>query len=330
VRFPAAWCLLACLATASYGQDEGDLTAKVRMLPAIGPGLRSVRVGPDGAVYVLTSPASSLSVYDKDGKLLRNVPSYADNAGPRSPELRTIQYGEDMDVDSNGTVYVADRAANAVKIWDAAGNARMAKVSAPLSLAALPDGEVAVTTLRDPHLVIVFDKNCRDVREFGDPEQISERADLNRFLSIGKLAADAQGHLFYAFSYTPEPTVRQYDRFGYAGLEMQYTAVDAAFEAQAMRREIQRQEKKNGAPVFKLILTAVGIDRERGEVWMAVGNTLMRFDKDGTRRGEYKIYTPDGARLEASIILVQKDSLIIGSDPLGIYVFERPDKKIAQ
>src|SRR5258707_13277228 len=105
-----------------------------------------------------------------------------------------------MDVDAAGTVYVADRAANAVKIWDAAGNARMAQVNAPLSVAALPDGEVAVSTLREPHLVIVFDKNRRDVREFGDPEALTDGADLNHFLSIGHLATDAQCPLFDSFA----------------------------------------------------------------------------------------------------------------------------------
>jgi len=38
--------------------------------------------------------------------------------------------------------------------------------------------------------------------------------------------------------------------------------------------------------------------------------------------------TPQGARLEGNTILVEQDRLIVGSDPLGIYEFERPDKKI--
>jgi hypothetical protein len=330
VKIPAALCLLACLASASLAQEEDELTAKARILPAIGPGLRSVRVGADGNTYVLTAPASYVSVFGKDGKLIRNVPSYAATSGPQSAELRVIRFGESMDVDASGTVYIADRAANAIKIWDAAGNARMAQVNAPLSVAALPDGEVAVATLREPHLVIVFDKNSRDVREFGDPEPLTDRTDLNRFLNIGELATDAQGHLFYGFAYTPEPTVRQYDRFGYAGLNVQYTALDAAPEAQAVRREILRQEKKNGEPVFKRVLNAVGVDRDSGEVWMAVSNNLLRFDKEGTRRAGYKLYTPQGARLEPNMIVVEKERLLIGSDPLGIYVFERPDKKTSQ
>ena len=330
MRIPAALCLFACLASASFAQEEDELTAKARILPTVGPGLRSVKAGADGNTYVLIAPANYVSVFGKNGKLVRNVPSYADGAGPPSPELRAIRFGESMDVDAAGTVYVADRAANAVKIWDAAGNARLAQVNAPLSVAALPDGEVAVATLREPHLVIVFDKNGRDVREFGDPEALTDRTDLNRFLNIGELATDVQGHLFYGFAYTPEPTVRQYDRFGYASLDVQYTAIDAAPEAQAIRREILRQEKKSGAPIFKRVLNAAGVDRDSGEVWMAVGNNLLRFDREGTRRAGYKLYTPEGARLEPNIILVEKDRLLIGSDPLGIYVFERPDKKIPQ
>ncbi len=334
VRIRARLCLaglcLAIWAGPASAQDEDQLTAKARLLPSIGPGLRAVRVGADGNLYVLTAPSSYVSVFGKDGKFVRNIPDYAETAGPASAELRAIRYGEDMDVDAAGTVYVADRGANAVKVWERNGNAHMGSVNAPISVAALPDGEAAVATLREPHLVMVFDKNGRDVREFGDPEPLTERLDLNRFLNIGQLATDAQGHLYYGFAYTPEPTVRQYDRFGYAGLDMQYTALEAAPEAQAVRREIQRQEKKGGTPVFKRVLTAVGVDRETGEVWMAVGNTLLRFDKDGTRRASYQLYTPGGARLEASIVLVEKDRLIVGNDPLGIYGFERPDKKISQ
>ena len=119
-----------------------------------------------------------------------------------------------------------------------------------MAVAALPEGEVAVGTLREPHLVIVFDKNGRDVREFGDPEPLSEREEYNRYLSSGELATDAQGHLFYAFTYLPEPTVRQYDRLGYAGQDIQYTALEAMPAAQAARKEIERQESKGKQPSF--------------------------------------------------------------------------------
>jgi hypothetical protein len=244
--------------------------------------------------------------------------------------LAAITFGEDLDVDAQGTVYVADRGANAVKIWDAKGNERVIRINGPISVAALPDGEVAVATVHEPHLVMVFDKNGRDVREFGDPEPISERPEVNRFLNIGMLATDGGGHLYYAFPYLPEATVRQYDRNGYGGQDIQYTGVDAWPAAQATRKEIERQEKRGDAPVFKRILTGVGVERASGEVWMALGDKLLHFDKEGNRRATYLIYTPEGARLEANTILIEQDRLIIGSDPLGIYEFERPDKKSQQ
>jgi hypothetical protein len=123
--------------------------------------------------------------------------------------------------------------------------------------------------------------------------------------------------------------VRQYDRNGYsAGPDVQYLALEAAPAAQAIRREIVRQEKHQKTPTFKRVLTGVGVDTANGEVWMAVGNTLLHFDKDGNRRASYQLYTPEGGRLEANTILVETDHLIIGGDPMGIYEFDRPEKKI--
>jgi hypothetical protein len=329
LRIAAALCLLACGAGCTFAQAEGELTAKARLFPGIGPGLRAVKRGSDGRTYVLASPAPGLVVFDAQGKQ-----AFAIASSPAADQTKgaAIVFGEDCDVDAEGRIYVADRGANAIRVLGPGGALlRSIPVASPLSIAALGEGEVAVATLRAPHLVIVFDKNGRDVREFGDPEQISEREDLNRFLNIGQLATDAQNHIYYAFAYTPEPTVRQYDRNGYGlGQDLQYTALEAASEAQAVRREIVRQEKHQKTPAFKRVLTAVGIDRSKGEVWIAVGNTLLRFDKEGNRRASYQLYTPEGARLEAKVILVEPDRLLIGSDPLGIYEFDRADKKNSQ
>jgi hypothetical protein len=319
-------CLLMVASCSVFAQEEGELTAGRRLLPGVGPGLKAVKLGTDGRTYVLASPSPGLAGYDTKGEqvlLIATAP-----AGSK-PGDGSIAFGEDFDVDAEGRIYIADRAANLIKVFSPEGTLlRSIPVNAPLSVAALPDAEVAVTTMREPHLVIVFDKNGRDVREFGDPEQITEREDLNRFLNVGRLCTDGQGHLYYAFAFTPEPTVRQYDRYGYAGLEVQYTALEAAPEAQAVRREIQRQEKRRNTPSFKRVLTAAAADPATGEVWMALQNTLLHFDKEGNRRGTYKLYTPEGARLEANTILIEKDHILIGSDPRGIYEFERIDKKI--
>ena len=327
MRVLAVLCLVACLAESLPAQGEGDLTARRRIFPGVGPGLRTVKQGMDGHLYVLASPSPGLLVFDAQGKQVLSVGAPGISAGANAGRA-PITFGEDCDADAEGKIYVADRGANLIRVFSRDGALlRSIAVRAPISIAALPEGEVAVSTLREPHLVIVFDKNGRVVREFGDPEPITEREELNRFLNIGQLATDALGHLFYAFAYLPEPTVRQYDRIGYAGQDIQYTALEAMPAAQAARKEIARQERRGDQPSSRRILTAVGVDRANGEVWIAMYNTLLHFDKEGNRRGSYQIYTPEGARLEANTILVEKGRLLIGSDPLGIYEFARPDKK---
>ena len=328
VRILALMCLLASAAGAAAAQDEGDLTARQRVFPGVGPGLRTVKRGADGRLYILASPAPGLLVFDAQGKQVLSIGELPGADASIKTGRALITFGEDCDGAADGKIYVADRGANLIQVFSPDGTLlRSIPMKAPIAVAALPEGEVAVGTLREPHLVIVFDKNGRDVREFGDPEPLAERAELNRFLNIGELATDAQGHLYYAFAYLPEPTVRQYDRQGYARQDIQYTALEAMPAAQAARKEIERQESKGKQPSFKRILTAVGVDRSNGEVWIALYNTLLHFDKEGNRRATYKIYTPQGARLEADTILVEQDRLMIGSDPLGIYEFDRPDKK---
>ena len=319
-------CLVGTLWAVPSEIDE-QLMAGRRVFSSIGPGLRAVRHGSDGRFYVLASPGTSVAVFEAKGTPLKKVPDYSQNAGPASPELRAIQFGEDMDVASNGTIYVADRGADQVKVWEQNGNAHAFRVTGLVSLAALPDGEVAVTTLQQSHLVTVYGSNGKVVREFGDPESFSSRPDLDRYANLGRVVSDPQGHVYYGFTYRPEPLVRQYDRFGYAGSFFEFVGVDAFPEAQAMRKEIEHQETRNAPPLLRPILTAFGVDPVGGDIWMGLHNTLVHFDKDGNRRSEYQVYTPSGARLEASVILVEEETLLIGSDPLGVYEFERPDRK---
>ena len=311
-------------------QFDGELTAAKRLYPEIGAGLRALKRAANGRTYVLDN--SGISVFDAHGKHLATIgeatvlgATEKRNAGGH------ISFGEDCDIDADGNIYVADRAANLVLIFSADGNlARSIAVNSPTAVASLSGGDIAVTTLRQPQLITVFDKQGHEIREFGELADISDNAEMNRYLNAGKLATDAQGHLYYAFVYLPEPTVRQYDRNGYAAQEIRYAELLAMPTAQAARKEIERQERKGKAPSFKPILTAVGVNRDTGEVWMALHNTLLRFDQEGNRMASYQLYTPEGARLDASSVVIDKDKILIGSDPLGVYEFERPDNKLKQ
>jgi hypothetical protein len=327
------FCLTFLSAISTAAQVDADMVAKRRLFAPVGPGLKQIREGADGKIYVLASPFPGLVVYSPEARRLLTMreasalPEAALAEAKASGEV-LVQYGEDCDVDSDGTIYVADRAANSVQVYSKeAKHLRTIHISAPLAVAVLPEGEVAVATMQQAALVSVFDKNGRLVREFGDAESLTDRKDLNRFLNIGELATDAQGHLYYGFQYFPEPTVRQFDRFGYAGGDLRYASLEVMQEAAAVRHEIEKQERRGDPPRFKQVMTAMGVDKTTGEVWIAMGSTLLRFDKEGNRRSMYRLYTPQNARLEANVILVEKDRLIIGGDPIGVYEFERLDVK---
>jgi hypothetical protein len=324
----AATCVLALALGSAASEVDEQLMARRRVFPSIGPGLRALRHGRDGKYYLLASPNVGIAVFDSQEKQLTVIgapqaSSVVDKAG-HPP----IAFGEDCDVDAQGSLYVADRGYNLVNVFSPAGALlRSMQFNSPISLVALPEGEVAVTAPRGLHLVTVFGPSGRVAREFGDPEQLSERSDLNRYVSIGRLASDPEGHIYYGYTYMPEPLVRQYDRFGFAKQDFQFTNIDAFSEARAARRAIERQEKRTEPPSLQRILTAFGVDPVSGDVWIALHNTLLHFDKDGNRRSEYQIYTKDGARIEANVLLVEEDRLLIGADPLGVYEFARPDRK---
>lgn len=326
-------CLLLSVAGVASAQVDADLVAKRRLFAPVGPGLKQIREDADGKIYVLASPSPGLVVYSPEARRLLSMreasglPAAALAEAKASGEI-LVEFGEDFDVDADGTIYIADRAANSIEVYSKEGrHLRAMPVTAPMAVAAMPEGEVAVGTLQRASLVTVFDKNGRLVREFGDPETLTERGDLNRFLNLGEMAGDGMGHVYYGFRYFPEPTVRMFDRFGYAGQDVRYTALDAFPEASAMRREIARQESRGETPRFRAVMTALGVDKQTGEVWIGIGNLLLRFDKEGNRRATFRLYTPTNARLEAVAMVVEKDRLIIGGDPIGIYEFERLDKK---
>jgi hypothetical protein len=336
-RFVAA-SLLVCLVAAisliaNAAPVDDDLMALRRLFPTIGPGLRSLRRGADGKYYVLASPNTGLAIFDANGKQLSVI-----GAPPAAPVANkagrsALAFGEDCDVDKQGNMYVADGGYNLITVFSPDGTQlRSIPVNGPVSVAALPEGEVAVTTSRQSRLITVYGPDGRVAREFGTPEDVSSREDLNRYLNLGRVMSDPKGRIYYGYTYLPEPLVRQYDRFGFAGLDFEFTGLDAFPEASALRKEIVRQEKReekraDAAPSFRPVLTAFGVDPVSGDVWMALHNTLLHFDKDGIRQSEYQIYTKDGARIEANVILVEENRLLIGSDPLGVYEFERPDKK---
>lgn len=329
IRLGAAVCLLAGAAAGAFAQDDIELTAKGKLFPWVGAGLRAVKRDAVGRYYVLASPAPGLTVFDAAGQTLLQIPSGQPSADPAKPKP-PILFGEDCDVDAEGRIYVSDRGADAVKIFSPQGELlRAIPAPAPLSLAILPGGEVAVSTARGPHLVTVFNSSGRVAREFGSAEDIASRPDLNRFLNSGHIVRDSHDLLYYAFDYLPEPTVRQFDSNGYSRTQIELSTLAVLPRAQATRREIERLERRGETPRLRRVITAVGVDPESHEVWIALENVLFRFNREGNLDVSYRLFSPEGARVEATAILVEPTRLLIGADPGGVYEFARPDKRDA-
>ncbi|HEV2615941.1 MAG TPA: hypothetical protein VGU63_04940 [Candidatus Acidoferrales bacterium] len=319
----AAFVLFAPGISRAQDDMEIEITARARLFPDIGPGIKAVRRDAAGRYYFLSTVDPVVRVYTADNTFLGQIPTNATGAA-------AIVYGEDMDVDASGRVYVSDRGANAVKIYSHEGKLALSiPVTAPTSVVALPSGEIAVAGLKSGELVTVYDAAGKDLREFGDISDLAEHQQLNRMLNIGRLADDPANHIYYAFSYLPEPTVRKYDAYGYSAYQISLKTIDIYPTAQAVRRAIYRLDQQNIAPQLQKVINAIGVDPATQEVWVALGDDLMKFDKDGNRTEKYRTLTTSGEDLTPTSILVEPHRLLLADDPHGIFEFARPDQPAA-
>jgi hypothetical protein len=224
-------------------------------------------------------------------------------------------------------VLVADRGANAVKIFAADGSlAATVAVPAPTSVEALSGGEFAVTTLRSARLIDIYNARGNLLRSFGERPSPGHSTDANRSANLTRLSGDPAGYIYFALTPAADMLIRKYDRFGYAVAEISVPANDSAPETQTPRKDGVTFERRGEAPPPKPVIRALGIDPATQEIWAAIGNRLLHFDKDGVRSTVYRTFTPDGARLEPNTILVEPDRLLLGADPLGVFEFARPDR----
>src|SRR2546422_10314333 len=117
LRVLAVMCLLACAAGSAAAQEEGDLTARQRVFPGVGPGLRAVKRGVDGRLYVLASPSPGLLVFDAQGKQVLSIGELAVASSAANAGRALITFAEDCDADADGKIYVADRGANLIQVF---------------------------------------------------------------------------------------------------------------------------------------------------------------------------------------------------------------------
>jgi hypothetical protein len=174
------------------GQDSAQcLSARARVLPNVGRGLRVIRQSMSGNYYVLTTPGSTVAVYSPDGKKIGQIPKEV------SPDS-SIVYGADLQLDSTGRIYVADRGGNAIKIYSSDGAlVRKIPVTMPISVEPLGDGEVAVASLLSKRLVEVYDARGKMIRSFGELSDSSEAVDTKRLINRGWFYGDSAGNVYF-------------------------------------------------------------------------------------------------------------------------------------
>jgi hypothetical protein len=301
-------------------QEQGfarEILATARIFPEIGPGVTALKRDSSGRYFILAAPANTIAIYGPGGQRVGQIP----NANSRGNK---IVYAQDIDLDAAGRLFVADRGANAVKIFKPDGSFDgMIPVAAPTSLVALSGEEIAVTALRSENLVSILDVRGKLVRSFGS----LEGATANQLVSRGQIYGDAAGHIYFVFANLPDPTVRKYDRFGYAASEISLPASEFTPQAEARDWKTVTIEKSASARTSKPVINALGVDPETQDTWIAIGDELLHYDEDGIRRAAYRTATKEGAQIEPTAILVEHDRILVGSDPLGVFEFSLPEPR---
>jgi len=311
------------LTPTAVAQDQAftrEIAARARVFPEIGPGVSAIKRDSAGRYLILATPASVISIYGTDGARVGQIPA-ANSRGPR------ILYASDVDLDAEGRIFVVDRGANVVRIFQADGSpVRTVPVAAPLSVAALSGGEFAASSLRSSQLVNIFDAQGALARTFGEIPAPPDGSDRGALLSPGRLYGDGTGQMYFVFTELPDPTIRKYDRFGFVSYEISLPASEFKPPREA-KQWTTVTIGKNGVAPPRPVIQALAVDPDTKEVWAAIGDELVHFDKDGSRRSAYHTTTKSGAPLEASALLIEHDRILLADDPNGIFDFAFPEPR---
>jgi hypothetical protein len=308
---------------AQENQFENEMTARAHLFLNAGPQIKAIKRDAHGRYYFLSTINRAVRVYADDKTFLTQIPRMSSGKA-------AIVDGEDLDVDAAGRIYVADRGGNAVKVYTLDGKlASSMPVDLPISVVALPSGQVAVVSLKSRGLVSIYDAQGNRLREFGEITDLADHEELNRLLNTGRLATDPAGHVYFAFTYSPEPTVYKYDVFGHSSYEISLHTLDIYPSAQAQRRDITRidtaQTERGREESPPVVISAVAVDPQTQEVWLALGDHLMKFDKAGNRLQSYRTLDNSGEDLTASAILIEPRRILLADNSHGIFEFARPD-----
>src|SRR5580658_4632507 len=94
--------LLGSLSQPVKGQGiRSVVEPRSRVFPSVGPGVTALKRDSAGRYYILAKPANVISIYDRDGSPIGQIPN-AKSQG-------AIKYAVDIDLGQDGRLFVADR-----------------------------------------------------------------------------------------------------------------------------------------------------------------------------------------------------------------------------
>jgi hypothetical protein len=96
------------------------------------------------------------------------------------------------------------------------------------------------------------------------------------------------------------------------------------YRASATRRVALDDPSKH--KLEKPVITAVAVDPQTPEPWVAIGDMLTHLDSNGNRLDTYYMTISGDTTVRASAILLEPNRILIASDSWGIYEFPRPDR----
>lgn len=256
---------------ASAQRLQNVIESRGKVFPSVGAGITALKRDSAGRYYVLAKPATVISVYSSAGDLIQQIPNAKSNGV-------SIRYAVDIDLSPEGRLFVADRGANCILVFQPDGSqvARI-PVAAPTSIVALSGGEVAVTSLVSKRLVQILDSRGNTVRSFGEPADLVEHPEKQSLINLGKISGDSTGDIYFAFTSVPDRTLRKYDRYGYVGYE---ASVSEQIFASAVERPDDRVQVGFGFSEFSLS------NETNGTVMFGSSNDVRFNGGMGTGLGE--------------------------------------------
>ena len=111
-----------------------------------------------------------------------------------------------------------------------------------------------------------------------------------------KIAIVATGIAALAISACAPRYYDRYDRYGYASQDTTLRSLEFVAAAQARRKAIAKQNDSGNEQTLRATLTGFGVDPQRQEVWLALGDQIILVDADGNRSNEvqYTIHCNGG------------------------------------